>query len=240
MDVSGIQVREGDRTGVSTIIVDEGTGENRILFSPGANYSLGPEDFMALPEPGPDLVVLQLEMRLETVLRVLEVASEKRVDVLLNPAPAVRLPEEAYAGITHLILNESEATILSGMEVGEEEVLDGDALNQIAGRFLGLGVKYVVITLGARGAFFSDLSGRTGLVPAIKVRAVVDTTAAGDTFVGAYAGAVVTRKRAKPREDWLEIRRAVEWAVRCAGRTVEKEGAQGAIPWAGEVGDLDH
>lgn len=244
LDVSGVVVKEGERTGVSTVLVDGATGENRILFSPGANWSLAPAEFETLPTTAaglrPELVVLQLEMRVETVVRVVEVCREMGVDVLLNAAPAVEVPEGAFRGLAHLVVNESEAVVLSrrqsaGKGDGEEEVLGEEELEEIAERFLGWGVRCVVITLGARGAFYRDCRGRRGVMPAVKVEKVVDTTAAGDTFVGAYAGAVVLRKWREPKEECVDVRAAVEWAVRCAARTVEKQGAQGAIPWAGEV-----
>lgn len=244
LDVSGVVVKAGERTGVSTIIVDEATGENRILFSPGANWSLGPADFETLPRTAgggrPQLVVLQLEMRVRTVVRVVEVCREEGVDVLLNAAPAVELPESVFRGLAHLVVNESEALLLSrrqcaGKGDGEEVGLGVEELEEIAEGFLGRGVGCVVVTLGARGAFYRDCRGRRGMVPAMEVQKVVDTTAAGDTFVGAYAGAVVFRNRAEPGEECVDVKGAVEWAVRCAAKTVEKEGAQGAIPWAGEV-----
>lgn len=189
---------------------------------------------------GLELVVLQLEVRVETVVQVLKASRAAGVDVLLNATPVVGVPVEAFRGLAHLVVNESEAVGLSGRRregvgEGEEEVLGEEELEEIAEGFLGWGVRCVVVTLGARGAFYRDCKGRRGLVPAVKVERVVDTTAAGDTFVGAYAGAVVLRKREEKGEECVDVRGAVEWAVRCAAKTVEKEGAQGAIPWAGEV-----
>ena len=254
-------MKEGERTGVSTIIVDEKTGENRILYSPGANWSLRVEDFW-VPDGGlatggggrrTEMVVLQLEVRVETVVGVLErCRGEEAVEVCLNAAPVVELPRGAYRGLAHLVVNEREGWALSGWEGGkiveaggkgdgkreeeeEEKVLEEEELEAVARTFLEWGVKVVVITLGARGAFYRDCKGRKGLVPAVKVKKVVDTTAAGDTFVGAYAGEVVRRRREEPGEECVDVRGAVEWAVRCAAKTVEKEGAQGAIPWAREV-----
>ena len=231
IDTSGIRVVEDKTTGVAVILVESGSGENRILLNPGANHTLQPEDFLAaesLGTPRPDLIIMQLEIRLETVLQILETAKKAGVDVLLNPAPAVKLPEEVYGAITHLVVNESEAAILSGRSVEEVEV-EGFKWEELAGEFLRKGVRNVVVTLGAKGAYYAT-AGRSGYVKAEKVEKVVDTTAAGDTLVGAYAVRVVRKGGREPLDDEV-----IRFACRAAGRTVEKQGAQSAIPWADEV-----
>ena len=215
------------------ILVEETSGENRILLNPGANHTLQPKDFetkQSLGSPLPDLVIMQLEIPLPTVLQILQTAKEAGVDVLLNPAPAVKLPEEVYRAITHLIVNESEAAILTGRGVEDVEE-EGFDWNIVAKEFLRKGVKNVVVTLGAKGAFFASAGNGEGTyVKAEKVEKVVDTTAAGDTFVGAYAVNIV-RKEGKEGVGKEDVRSA----CRAAGRTVEKKGAQSAIPWADEV-----
>ncbi|KAI9807115.1 MAG: hypothetical protein M1825_005832 [Sarcosagium campestre] len=235
IDTSGIEVRSDAKTGVACIIVEDDTGENRILISPNANYTLKPDDFSSLPDPKPSLIVLQLEIPLEVVLQILKSASQAEVPVLLNPAPAVRLPDEGAAlrGLDHLIVNESEAALLSGNP--EAYVADHANLGTIANGFHDAGVENVVVTLGGRGAFHSSASGRghparVGFVKP-KLVDVVDTTAAGDTFVGAYAVRVV---RAGGRGTF-DITKAVEWANAAAAKTVQSKGAQSAIPWLDEV-----
>ena len=232
IDTSGVKVVDDQTTGVAVILVEESSGENRILLNPGANHTLQPTDFTTascLGFPLPDLIIMQLEIPLPTVLRILTTAKEAGVDVLLNPAPAVKLPEEAYSAITHLVVNESEAAILTGREVEDvgQEGFEWDVVTQ---EFLGRGVKNVVVTLGAKGAFFASAGQKGRYVKAEKVEKVVDTTAAGDTFVGAYAVNVV-RRVGKGRVSEEDVR----LACRAAGRTVEKKGAQSAIPWADEV-----
>ena len=233
IDTSAVRVIDGQTTGVAVILVEESSGENRILLNPGANHSLEPSAFItiaSLGDPLPDLVVLQLEIPLPTVLQILETAKDAGVDVLLNPAPAVKLPEDAYPAITHLVVNESEAAILTGRSVSDTEKEDFD-WRSVTDEFLKRGAKSVVVTLGAKGAFFASLAHREGLyVNAEKVEHVVDTTAAGDTFVGAYAVSVV-RKGGKEEVTMEDV----QSACRAAGRTVEKKGAQSAIPWADEV-----
>lgn len=232
IDISGVKVIEGQTTGVAVILVEEESGENRILFNPGANHEFQPKDFLtaeSLGSPLPDLIILQLEIPLETVVQIVETARREGVDVLLNPAPAVELPEEVFKGLAHLIVNESEAAILTGRKVEEVEV-EGFDWNEVTHDFLRKGVKNVVVTLGSKGAFFTRQDRSDGIyVKAEKVEKVVDTTAAGDTFVGAYAVGVVRKSGQKLEEEDVKL------ACRAAGRTVEKKGAQSAIPWADDV-----
>lgn len=231
VDTSSVNVVEGTTTGVAVIIVEEGSGENRILLNPGANHTLRPEDFLtaeSLGTPLPDLVVLQLETPLETVLQILRTARKAGVDVLLNPAPAVKLPDEVYSAVTHLIVNETEAAILTGRAAEDTEVKGFD-WSVVTAELLAKGAKNVVVTLGAEGAYFASAEGK-GLVAAPKVAKVVDTTAAGDTFVGAYAVNMV-RKGGKG----LVTQEDVRLACSASGRTVQKQGAQVSIPWADEV-----
>ncbi|KAK4158092.1 Ribokinase-like protein [Chaetomidium leptoderma] len=236
--VEGVEAREGLKTGVAMIIVDKPTGENRIVLSPGANHALQPDDLATLERLQvsvsqqrkrrlPDLLIMQLEIPFGTVLAALQAARKEGVDVLLNPAPARKLPEEAYLGLAHLVVNETEAAILGEVE---ERVLDDEAgLEQVARGFVERGVKNVIITLGGRGVYYLSQDGRKGLVPAEKAK-VVDTTAAGDTFVGRYALDAVGKKG-----DAFDIEAAVKTANKAAAKTVEKAGAQDSIPWMDEL-----
>ncbi|CAJ2513588.1 Uu.00g017070.m01.CDS01 [Anthostomella pinea] len=232
VDVSGISSSDRAlKTGVALIIVDQPTGQNRIILSPEANHSLTPSQFTSLPGPRPDLLIMQLEVPLPTVLAALQAARNATpgpVPVLLNPAPAQELPAEAYEGLAHLIVNETEAAVLAG--VPESELESKDGLARVGDTFLGRGVSNVIITLGGRGVFYMSAAGgageKRGLVPAEKAE-VVDTTAAGDTFVGQYALEVVGGA--------FDIAVAVKKANRAAARTVEKLGAQDSIPWRDEL-----
>ncbi|KAL8815651.1 MAG: hypothetical protein Q9223_005238 [Gallowayella weberi] len=247
--VAGVQKVPGKGTGTAVVVVEEERGENRILVSAGANARVSPamsESMMLQGETRPDMVVLQLEIPLDTVIYVLRAAKKSGVPVVLNPAPAPAergLPEDVYVGLEHLIMNEMEAAMLGGGVGGggggggvEAGGLDGDTLQLLCERFHGKGVRHVIITLGANGVYYSTSShggkeggGNNRHVAAVKVANVVDTTAAGDTFVGAYAVAIV---------NGVDVGRAVEWANQAAARTVEREGAQEAIPWLDEVDAL--
>ena len=248
VDVAGVREVPGDKTGMAIIVVDEPTGQNRIILSAGANGALRPEGAEALwaemmaATPGgggmPDMLIMQLEIPVETVVRVLALAREAGTAVLLNPAPAVRLPAGALRGVEHFVVNETEAAVFGGVAV---EVLDDVAgLERVARGFVDEeGVGNVIITLGGRGVFYFTRRGggeegheeEMGLVEAEKAT-VVDTTAAGDTFVGAYALAAVVARKEGTRFDVAE---AVRGANRAAARTVERAGAQDSIPWRDEL-----
>lgn len=233
LDVSRIKVLEGQTTGVAVILVEELTGENRILVNPGANYTLMPEDFAnieSLGTPKPDLVVLQLEIPLATVLAIIEHCQAANVAVLLNPAPAVPLPESVFYGLEHLIVNETEAAILSGRSVEGMDAEDFD-WGVLTDEFLKKGVKNVVVTLGGKGAYSSGRVGGGSLLPANKVK-VVDTTCAGDTFVGAYASIYVGTLGGENKWD---LKEAVRKSSKASELTVQRKGAQVAIPWANEI-----
>lgn len=241
VDVSGVRVLDtpGSKTGMAMIVVDEPTGQNRIILSPEANHFLQPEhvssvsNLAAEGQEKPDLLIMQLEIPVPTVLQALKTAKQNGVQVLLNPAPAVPLPDEAFQGLAHLVVNETEASILSGLE---ESVLDTEeGLEKVGQVFLGKGVKTVIVTLGGRGVFFmtgdNDGEKKKGLVQAEKAK-VVDTTAAGDTFVGMYALEVVT---AAKKGEQFDIEAAVRKANKAAAKTVERVGAQDSIPWRDEL-----
>lgn len=237
VDVGGVDAPENLKTGIAIIIVDEPTGQNRIVLSPEANHlAMAPGNFAGAIGPRafnnekPDLLIMQLEVPLQTVLLALEAAKKEGVAVLLNPAPAVKLPVEVYAGLAHLIVNETEASILSGLPVEKLDTAEG--CKEVAGWFVGNGVSSVVITLGGRGVYYMSGANAEGLLPAEKVREVVDTTAAGDTFVGQYALEVVG---SKGQEGVFAIEAAVKKANKAAARTVERKGAQDSIPWRDEL-----
>ncbi|UNI21730.1 Ribokinase [Purpureocillium takamizusanense] len=227
VDVAGVRALPRAKTGIAIIVVDEPSGQNRIILSPEANHSLRPGDFATLPAPRPDLLIMQLEIPLDTVLQALAAARDAAVPVLLNPAPAQPLPDDAYRGLAHLVVNETEAAILSG---GKESDLDDlPGMERVGAIFIGRGVQNVIITLGGRGVYYVTKSGKSALVQAQKAN-VVDTTAAGDTFVGSYALAAVKAGAAE-----FDIDTAVREANRAAAITVSRKGAQVSIPWKDEL-----
>ena len=229
--VDGVRVKSGEKSGVAVIIVEEESGENRILMSPNANYALSPSDFKSLPSPLPDLIILQLEIPVVTLLHILKLAREKDVEVLLNPAPAVTLPREAYSAIRHLVVNETEASTITGTtEQKHSWALWGEHME----RLIDLGVRHVSITLGAEGVIYLDTEVKRVLRVLGEKVTVVDSTGAGDTFVGAYAGALAKIDKTS-RGDFSPMMHLVAFANRAAAQTVQRGGVQNAIPWRNEV-----
>lgn len=144
--------------------------------------------------------------------------------VILNPAPAVPLPKSCYQDIDTLILNETESNILAG---STETVVDptAESLTLLAKKFLSWGVRdCVVITLGEKGLVYATSSGAGGHVPAFKAK-VKDTTAAGDTFAGAYAV-----QRVRDLTPAFDYTHSLRFATLAASKTVEKSGAMASIP----------
>jgi ribokinase len=205
----------GSSTGAAFITVTP-DGENAITVAPGANRRLTAEDVDEASESIGDAKVLvaQMEIPLEVVLRAVEVAAASGTRVLLNLAPPFEVPRALLEKLDPLVINEHEAAFLLGERVeGVDGTLDA------APRLLALGPGSVVVTLGEDGAVFSDGESAQHLT-APKVE-VVDTTGAGDAFVGALA--------AKLAGD-ASLEDAAAYAVRAGAAAVTEAGAQGALP----------
>ncbi len=203
-------------TGMAVITVD-GSGENTIVVSPGANAMLSPGDLEAaaglLTEAA--VTLLQLEVGTDVVERAIELSGGR---VVLNPAPAQTLSEELLGSVDVLVPNQTELALLADGPIPERS---GDAI-RLAGRLDGPGA--VVVTLGAGGALVVA-DGRSSLIPAPEVDAV-DPTGAGDAFCAGLADGLVRG---------LDLDGAVEWAVRCGAAAVTRWGAQGSLPTRAEV-----
>jgi ribokinase len=215
IDTSLVEQVSGRSTGAAFITVTP-DGENAITGAPGANRSLTPEDADAASEKVRDarVLVAQMEIPVETVLRAVEVAAAGGTRALVNLAPTFEVPRELLERLDPLVVNEHEAAFLLGAEVeGVEGALSA------APELLSLGPHSAVITVGEAGAVFAS-GESTGHLPAPRVD-VVDTTGAGDAFVGALAARLA-------RDASLE--EAVAYAVRAGAAAVTKEGAQGALP----------
>jgi ribokinase len=160
------------------VMVENYTRENRCLFTLGATATWRKEHFLKVENLAngirPDLVVAQMEIDKEVVEQMIETAGNAGIDFCLNVAPASPVTKRTYRYITHFLVNESEAAIMSGRELNE---VNKDTWSIIAQEFLNWGVKNVVITLGAKGAYYANATGH-GHCPAYKVK-VVDTTGAG-------------------------------------------------------------
>jgi ribokinase len=211
-------------SGVALITVDS-QGENCIVVASGANAYLNPSDIdkASAEIENSDLVLMQLEIPIETVEYVAEKASKKGIKVILNPAPARALSDNLLKNLYIIIPNKSEAEILSGIKVS-----DIDSAKQAADIISAKGVDIVVITLGSQGALIKEY-GEYLFVEAFKVDAL-DTTAAGDTFCGAFCVGL---------SEGRSIPEAVKLAARAAAITVTRMGAQASIPYRSELSSLD-
>ena len=220
IDVRYVTRDSGAPSGVALIFVDDG-GENCIAVAPGANGRVTPEDVEAAKEliTGAQALVMQLETPIDTVARAAALASRHGVRVILNPAPAQPLSDEILANVSILTPNESEAEMLTGIQVSDDAGAE-EAARALAAK----GVDTVILTLGSRGAFVFD-SGSGALVPGFEVQAV-DTTAAGDVFNGSLA---VGLAEGKPLAD------AVRFANAAAALSVTKLGAQPSAPTRSEI-----
>lgn len=184
IDVSGVHTIEGTASGTCVVIVESESGDSRNIACQGANLQWKPPSIIS---PGclaggekPDLVIAHLGVRREQVERVLEAAHRDGIETLLNPSPAVYLVNSTYKSVTHLVLNETEAAILSGR--GINELNDMVAWQEAVEDFIQMGVTNVVVTLGAKGAYYATSEGEKGMVDAERNIEVVDTTGAGYVF----------------------------------------------------------
>jgi len=207
-------------TGKAMIFVGD-DGENSITVAPGANYHLKQNQVDAAERDlqGASLILMQLEIPMETVEYVLEKAQAWDTQVMLNPAPAKPLSDIALSRIHTLVVNETEAEIVSG------EKLDGEeSVARIAKQLRAKGPEIVIVTLGAKGAYV-DSDNFTGTVEGNKVD-TLDTTAAGDVFCGALSTAVCNNNL---------LEDAVKFANAAAAIAVTRLGAQPSVPHQKEI-----
>ncbi len=212
-------------SGVAPITVDDNTGQNSIVIVNGANDGLSPDDVRAatdaIQEAG--ILLCQLETPLETTLEAFRIAKNSGVTTVLNPAPARALPDELLQLTDIIIPNETETALLTGLPVETLEQAE------TAARALrDHGPSIVILTLGARGALFIEGERAPVFVQAQKVQAV-DSTGAGDAFVGSLAYFLGSGKP-------LQV--AVEKACEVATRSVLKIGTQTSFPHAADIPEI--
>lgn len=208
-------------SGVCMIILDKSKNDNVLVIELGANEQVEYEDFCDYldehAEEG-DIFITQLEITLNAVQNGLKKAKEKGMYTVLNPSPAVKIGEEFLKNVDLIVLNETECELIAGVTVeGSEEA------KRVYTYFADYGVRETLITLGAKGCYY--LNGECVYCPAKKVEAV-DTTSAGDTFIGALA----VRKASG-----YSVASSLEFATRCSAITVSRVGASSSIPTLDEV-----
>lgn len=223
MEKNGVNIQhieEGEKaTGIAKIIVEE-SGQNRILVVAGANSEVDKEyvdrHLAAIKES--DIVVTQLEIPIETVEYTLKKAKEFGKITILNPAPARELSDEIIKNSDFIIPNESELALITGMAVETEE-----EIKKAGKKLLDMGVKNLIITLGSKGSLHLNRD-KCEFHSAYKVKAI-DTTAAGDSFIGG-----VVREL-----NGDSISEAIEFGTKVSAIAVTKKGAQTSIPTIEEV-----
>ena len=220
VDLTQLQMIAGIATGIAMVQVDE-SGENSIVLVAGANHALGTTHVEAATAQiaSAALLVCQLETPLPAVQCAIEIAFAAGVPVLLNPAPAIALPDALLRMVTWLVPNEGEAALLSGVSING---VAGAA--EAAQTLVSRGAENVLITLGRHGVVAANAQGSSHHA-ALPARPV-DTTGAGDTFVGALAAALAQSKN---------LREAVVVAQQAAAHSVEHRGAQASMPRSADL-----
>lgn len=213
-------VRKDTPSGVALIMVDS-NAQNSISVALGANNELSIEDIMPILntiEEG-DIVLLQLEIPMETVEKCVAVAAEKGAKVILNPAPAAKVNAETLSKLYLITPNQTEVELLTGVAAN-----DAEGAEKAAEALCQAGVAKVVITMGGDGAMLYE-GGKATIVPAHKV-AAVDTTAAGDVYNGALCAALAEGK---------ELIESLQFATKASAISVTRAGAQPSIPSREEI-----
>jgi len=220
IDTHPVEAVEGVSTGVAMIFVN-GEGENNIGIYSGANAALTPQYVERHQQviAQADALLMQLESPLDSVLAAATLARQHQTRVILNPAPATKLSDDLLALIDIITPNETEAEILTGIAVNN----DDDAA-RAAAALHEKGIATVLITLGRRGVWLSE-NGKGQRIAGFEVNAV-DTIAAGDTFNGAF---ITARLEGKAMHD------AVRFAHAAAAIAVTRSGAQPSVPWRAEI-----
>jgi ribokinase len=217
--VDSQQVQRDDASTGTAIIVVDSNGQNSIVLSAGANGKVSSMDVDNASFSDHKLLLLQLEIPIPTVLSATRRAHESGLSVILNPAPAKQLPEELISLTEYLIPNETELSLLSGMDVN-----DLPSAERAAKTLLARGVKNVIVTLGSKGALIVTGTQVTH-VESFKVN-VVDTTAAGDAFIGGFAYSLLQNK---------SLEESVCYGCACGALATTSFGAQPSLPTKEEV-----
>lgn len=221
IDTHHIMVDKYHGTGTAAVTLDA-EGQNDIIIYGGANQAMTTDVLDGIDDvlDDADFLISQFETPQAVTLAAFKMAKEQGVTTILNPAPAHDIIPELLKYTDVIAPNESECALLTGIEIADE-----DSMLASAEYFQSRGVKHLLITLGSKGVFYATPNGH-GLVPAFKVKAV-DTTAAGDTFIGALSSQL--------KDDLSNVADALVYAQRASSLTVQQMGAMPSIPTADKV-----
>lgn len=229
VDTSHVQTDAGSATGTAIIVVDS-NGQNNIVLSPGGNGQVRPADVADVSFSDYTLLLLQLEIPIEAVISAAQRARENGLRVLLNPAPARSLPDELISLSDFILPNETELSLLTNQQVHDPASAETAARTLLEG-----GAQNVIVTLGANGALIVNQE-ITKHIPSFEVQ-VVDTTAAGDAFIGGFAAKLLESngKLLDAQEQALALQNAVRYGCACGALAATKFGAQPSLPTQEEV-----
>ncbi|KRL94736.1 ribokinase family sugar kinase [Levilactobacillus hammesii DSM 16381] len=221
IDTSAIVTDKTVGTGSAFILLDE-EGQNSILVYGGSNQQIKEAEVLAVEDDiaKADFLIAQFETPQAATLAAFTVAKQHGVTTILNPAPAAKI-DPAILKVTDLVVpNETESAVLTGIEVTDRASMDANAE-----KFREMGAKNLIITVGSKGAYYAT-EKESGFVSAFKVKAV-DTTAAGDTFIGALSSQL--------KSDLSNVESALTFAQRASSLTVQGLGAMPSIPTYDEI-----
>lgn len=223
--VPEVTVDSESYTGAAYVFIENATGNNAIIVSPGAAGRVSPQDVEARADliRSAGIFITQLEQPIPAALRGLQIARAAGVTTILNPAPAASISDEMLALCDYVTPNESEAEALTGLPV-----LTVDDAKAAAAELLACGVGAVVITLGDKGALYHD-ARQSVHVPVISVGPVVETTGAGDAFNGGFAVALA---------EGMDVIDAVRFGCATAGISVTRPGTAPSMPARAEIDAL--
>jgi ribokinase len=216
VDSTYVRVDPANPTGVALIVVEE-TGENRIIVIGGANQKVSAQDIAAAEDllRHARMIVMQFEIPMEVIETVLPLAKRMNVSVLVNAAPAYPIKAELIPLIDYLVVNEHEAEVLTGIPV-----LDLESSRQAARELVRRGARQVILTMGDQGSLAVSLLEET-YVPSFAV-AVVDTTAAGDAFIGGLVNSLI--------DSTGSMKESIQYANAAGAFAATRPGAQPSLP----------
>lgn len=216
-DTAGFIIGDSSYTGAANIVVNEQTGENAIVVTPGISMAYTAADMVHVRRfiDIADYLVLQLETNEYATCEAISYAQQKGVPVILNPAPAAAFIKPLLSGVAYITPNETEASLLTGVPVDT----DKNNIRQAAKALYAMGAGHVIITLGQNGVYAYD-GKEEAFIPALNVVAI-DTTGAGDAFNGGFAAALAEGK---------SFFAAAKYGVAVSGLSVTKEGTALSMP----------
>lgn len=220
IDVTGVKQVDHVHSGIASILLTK--NDNRIIVVPGANYQCHREHLLEYEYliQKADIILLQLEIPLETVELAIELAKKENKKVILNPAPASKIAEEQFKQIDYITPNRSELSYLTNQQIEDDQDLE-TAMQLL----IEQGPKHVITTLGSKGAAYMGPDRKLHMVAGQTV-SVIDTTGAGDSFNAAFAYAIAKGDN---------VPEAVSFAIKASALKVTKLGAQTGMPYLKEV-----